>query len=240
MLSSNEPAGEETEGVKAFFDQWALYVNGMENNCLFHREAYAALRQLIKDRFNGLFSMLDLGCGDARFMSGALKGTAVASYHGVDLSEVALSFARKNLKGAGYRKIFTVADFTEFVRGAREETELIWIGLSLHHLPRPQKEIFAKDCRGLLKKDGCLVVYEPSRLEDETREEFLVRWERMARSEWKALSAEEIDAIYRHVAVADYPESLSGYQEVARGAGFGKTELIFTTPNGIYRLLCFS
>ena len=85
------------ESALAVFQKWQLYRKVVDNNYLFHREAYARLHQILVDEGSRPFRFLDIACGDARATAGALKGTRVAHYHGIDLSHAALDLASNAL-----------------------------------------------------------------------------------------------------------------------------------------------
>ena len=76
-----------------FARAWRTYAKLVDNDYVFHREVYAILHRILVEDFPGPFRFLDLACGDARGIVGALQGTTVAHYHGVDLSRPALDMA---------------------------------------------------------------------------------------------------------------------------------------------------
>src|SRR5215471_11523156 len=81
-----------------FEQQWQLYRKVVDNNLLFHREAYARLHRILIDEAFQSFRFLDIACGDARATVEALRGTRVAHYHGIDLSQPALDLASEALE----------------------------------------------------------------------------------------------------------------------------------------------
>ena len=94
------PAGTTTDepALALFQKQWQLYRKVVDCNYLFHREAYNCLRRILVDEAIQPFRFLDVACGDASATVEALKGTQVASYHGIDLSEAALELASQALE----------------------------------------------------------------------------------------------------------------------------------------------
>ncbi|WP_414574743.1 class I SAM-dependent methyltransferase [Anabaena sp. CCY 9402-a] len=88
----------ESSYLKEFFSkQWKIYQKVLNNNYMGHREIYSILHELLVSYFQKPFKILDLGCGDASFISLALLNTNIASYHGIDLSIPALEIAKENL-----------------------------------------------------------------------------------------------------------------------------------------------
>ena len=81
------------------------------------------------------FRFLDLACGDARGVVGALRGTAVAHYHGVDLSRPgALAMASVSVEALTCPVELDQRDFIAAMADRPEPADVVWIGLSLHHL----------------------------------------------------------------------------------------------------------
>ena len=67
---------------------------------MFHQEIYQGVGQLLKLRDDvGRYRLLDLGCGNARYLAPCLQQFPPALYEGVDLSEAALAEARGYLAG---------------------------------------------------------------------------------------------------------------------------------------------
>jgi cyclopropane fatty-acyl-phospholipid synthase-like methyltransferase len=228
---------EQVEGVEAVFRQWQLYAKLEEHNYLYHREVYSRLGQFLS-RISRPFTLLDLGCGDAGFMAKALAGTTISRYTGVDLARMALTLAEKNLALLQCEHILMEKDFYEVVSEAEIKAEVIWIGLSFHHLPQPQKVKFLGLTRKILPDGGCLLMYEPTLLEDESREQFMERWMRMSTNLWVNLTAEELERIQAHVVNYDFPEKLSTLDHMGQQQGFSSLSLLYQDPEKIYTLAC--
>jgi methylase of polypeptide subunit release factors len=108
----------------------------VENNYLFHREAYQRLHNILIAEIAGPFSFLDVACGDATATVDALKGTQVAHYHGVDVSRSALDIAQKTLRVLSCPVNLYESDFVQALKDWRDPVGVVWIGLSLHHWTR--------------------------------------------------------------------------------------------------------
>jgi SAM-dependent methyltransferase len=232
-------AGEDVENVRSFFDQWAIYRRVIERNYLFHREAYAEVDRVLGGFGSRAVSVLDLGSGDASYMAGVLGRHAVAAYHGVDISPVALSLARENVGRLGCPAEFTQGDFFALVPTLREAADFVYIGLSLHHLPLADKGRFLADLRRVVKPGGCLLVCEPICHAGESRSAVLDRWGDVVSRKWTALSAEDMAAVKGHVFGNDYPESIGTYDALGRTAGFAPVAVRFTCPDELYAVLEF-
>jgi SAM-dependent methyltransferase len=233
------PDQQSTQEAKSFFDQWSVYRKAVEHNYLGHREVYAALHGFLNANFLRAFSLLDFGCGDAWFMAKALDGTRITEYQGMDLSTTALRLARDNLERLDCQKRLTQDDFYQVLQRTTRTVNVIWMGLSLHHLPSAQKELFLVSCRKALRPGGCLLVYDPVLQDHEDREAFIERWWDVCQAEWTAMTATEAQQIREHVLRCDFPESPLSYREQGLRHGFRQVESLFADPRGIYQLLCF-
>ncbi|HWQ19789.1 MAG TPA: class I SAM-dependent methyltransferase [Methanotrichaceae archaeon] len=230
--------GERIDAVRTFFDQWNLYQKIMHNDYLYHHKIYKMLHELLSVSSHEPFSVLDLGCGDAFFMSKALSGTPVDRYTGVDISAIALDLARNNMAERPCSKSFVNGDFYALLDGDMDRFDLIWIGLSMHHLSLLQKDHFITRCCQILKPDGCLMAFEPTMRDGEDRDEFCRRWRNVCICKWNALSDEEKEAISGHVYSSDFPESLTTLRQIGTCHGFRDVKSLFCDPDEIYQLAC--
>ncbi|MDD5085818.1 MAG: class I SAM-dependent methyltransferase [Candidatus Omnitrophica bacterium] len=228
-----------TKDVKAFFDRWKIYQKAMKNNYMFHREVYAILRKFLQKNFRQGFSLLDLGCGDASFISKALRHTGISQYRGVDLTDVALGIARENMKKVKCDKKFIKGDFAKFIRKNKETYDVIWLGLALHHLSLRQKALFLTKCGKIINKNGCLMIFDPFMRESDDRREYLRRSLKVYTKHWRVLTPEEMARLFGHIKTSDYPEKFSMYRSLAPRTGFRKVRYLFKDPFGIHCLICY-
>ncbi len=82
--------------ANAFFARtWPVYDQIAEHNYMSHREIYANVAQLLKQRKDrNKYRLLDLGCGNARFLAPCLVQSPPTHYQGVDMSDTALGEAK--------------------------------------------------------------------------------------------------------------------------------------------------
>src|SRR5258706_2243809 len=104
MMADDQRAGRardrpDASTVALFQSAWRTYRKMVENNYLFHREAYGALHRFLVEEVDRPFRFLDLACGDASASAGALQGTRIVQYHGIDFSGEALKLAAGTLAG---------------------------------------------------------------------------------------------------------------------------------------------
>jgi ubiquinone/menaquinone biosynthesis C-methylase UbiE len=229
----------KTAIIKTFFnEQWALYQKVMFNNYMCHREAYAALHTFLLNRKKP-FEFVDLGCGDAVYSARALKDTGVRSYEAIDLADVALDEARKNMAPVPCPKAFQQGNFFDALKVRRALTDVIFIGYSLHHLLHDEKANFIRRCHELLRPEGAFLCLEPFTREKETRDQYLDRWWKYVRANWTSLTEREFELVHEHVFTSDHPESIETLRGMGKDAGFEKIEVLWRDPTEFYALLSF-
>jgi SAM-dependent methyltransferase len=235
MPTENMP---EESSLALFQRQWRLYRKVVDNNYLYHREAYTRLHRILVDESVRPFRFLDIACGDARATAGALEGTRVAHYHGIDLCQAALILAADPLAMLECPIILEQRDFIEALHDWSQPVDIAWIGLSLHHLMAPAKLTLMRRIRGIVGGNGLFLIYEDASPDDEDRAAWLRRWDRQKPS-WTALTVEEWDAITTHVHTADFPETTSRWHSLGREAGFSRVRQLFVAPSNLFRMYCF-
>lgn len=240
-MSTNDGghSAADASTVAMFQAEWDTYRKMVENNFLFHREAYARLRRVLVEEMARPFRFLDIACGDASASAGALKGTSVANYTGIDFSALALDLAAKNLADLGCPVALIQGDFLAAVDGSLDLVDVVWIGLSLHHLLAPEKQVFMAKVRDLLAPGGRLMVFENTSPDGEARDAWLARWD-LQRPQWHAYTEDEWTRMAAHVHAADFPETVSTWHALGTAAGFSKVEEIYATPTDLFRLWSFS
>ncbi len=227
-----------SETVRAFFSQWEIYRLCIGHNTLFHREVGGILRRELQEQ-TGPFAFLDLACGDADLTAAALRGTKVSSYTGVDFSAPALDIAAKKISGLGCPHTLPEADFTEFLRGNGEHFDVIYLGLSLHHLERAAKRETMKHIRRATAPGGRFYMFEPVLHGGEGREGYVKRWTEAMDGPYDPFPAAAREALRDHVAESERPESVEEYLSSARHAGFEGGEILFNDPGNFYSLFRF-
>jgi ubiquinone/menaquinone biosynthesis C-methylase UbiE len=240
--AASSPARPETPpkggSATVFQEEWQIYRKVVDNNYLFHREAYGVLHDLLLEEMPAPFRFLDIACGDASATVGALAGTQVAHYRGIDLSEPALALAETALRALPCPFELTRADFVAALRERSITTDVAWIGLSLHHLERPQKRDLMADARIVVGETGKLIVYENASPLPETRTAWMQRWD-LQRPDWRAFSDREWDSIAGHVHANDHPEAHVTWLDLGREAGFGRVRCLYECPTQLFRLYVF-
>jgi methylase of polypeptide subunit release factors len=114
-IERGEPPSDTSGNSPAalFQRQWRNYRKVVDNNYLFHREAYEQLHNLLIAEVAGPFDFLDIACGDASATIDALKGTQIAHYHGIDVSRSALEIAKETLRALSCPVNLSESDFVQ-------------------------------------------------------------------------------------------------------------------------------
>ena len=219
-----------SEAVHALFSQWEIYRLCIDYNTLCHREVGEILHHELLGR-DRPFTLLDLACGDADLTATALRGTKVNAYTGVDFSAAALALAADKIAALGCPRAFAEFDFAHFLQANDEEFDVIYLGLSLHHLERAVKRETMKHLRRAAAPGGTFYLFEPLLQPDESREEYVERWAQAMDGPYDAFPASAREALREHVRVSERPETAEEYLSSARAAGFPTGEILFTEPS---------
>ena len=132
LASTEEPPDASAQAV--FHQEWRIYRTLIDHNYLYHHEVYDRLHQILVEEAPQSFRFVDVACGDASEIAGALQDTRIARYHGIDLSRAALDLAGPALAVLDCPVTLEQRDFVEALGEGAQPADVVWIGLSLHHL----------------------------------------------------------------------------------------------------------
>jgi SAM-dependent methyltransferase len=215
------------ESTTIFTRSWSLYDLITEHNYMFHREIYSVVEDLLGNRDDaGSCCLLDLGCGNARYLAPSLKRLSPRVYEGVDLSEAALGEAREYLAGLPGEVILTHGDLLEAVERTDRAWDVIFSGFAVHHLSQDDKARFFHKAGRCLSKNGWLIIVDVVREENQDRESFLDDYLKFMREKWAAIPQDQLEEACAHVRKHDYPERLSTLNVLAQKAGLGAARLV--------------
>jgi SAM-dependent methyltransferase len=226
---------EATGSLDMFNQELETYRRIVGANLMFHREVYGLLRDLLVEHAPASFRFLDVACGDAAASATLLKTMAIGGYVGIDLSEAALRLAARALEDLSCPVELRRGDFAEAMAKWSEPVDVIWIGMSLHHLPTDGKARLMRHARRALGGAGLFAIWEPALFEGEDRAAWLARFS-LLRDEWSAVSDEEFAAMERHMLLADFPETADTWLGMGMDAGFRHAEETFLMPNRMGRM----
>jgi len=221
-----------------FFDQWSVYARVVAADYMFHRDIGAAVEAALRARFaDGPFSLLDLGCGDAKTLAPLLMRLRPARYVGVDMTQAALDLAARNLSALPCPVTLRRADLLEGF--GTEKFDAIHASFSLHHLSTERKAAFFRRAAAALADDGVLLLVDVMREEDETLDLYHRRYCEALRTAWTGLAPRDREEICAHIVANDLPEPSSvlmaqagaaGLSPLGEGAKFGWHRFVAFTP----------
>jgi SAM-dependent methyltransferase len=216
-----------TESTHFFTQTWSLYDLITEHNYMHHREIYAGIADLLKQRRDqNPYRLLDLGCGNARFLAPCLKQSPPTRYQGVDLSEAALEEARDHLAELPCPVVLTHGDLLAAIETTDQPWDVIFTGFALHHLSSEEKVRFFQAAGRCLTDSGWLLMVDVVREENQSREDYLEDYLRLMREHWTQIPADQLKDACAHVAAHDYPEHLSTLKKIAKASGLNGSRVI--------------
>jgi SAM-dependent methyltransferase len=222
-----------------FFEHWAIYRKVVEHNYMGHDEIELGLRDLLTRR-KSTKHLLDLGCGDAELPSRYLPHLDLTEYHGVDLAQQPLDFARQKLDALPAAIHLHQADQASFPAQTEHRFDVAVLGFALHHSnPIEEKAGVLAAVKDCLKPGGEVLVYDVFRPHHEDRPAFFNRYLDWIHRDWTRMTAHEHDLIDAHIRENDYPEPVDSLLQLARDAGFAKAEEHLSAAAGFHHLLRF-
>ena len=216
------------ESTTIFTRSWSLYDLITEHNYMFHQEIYAGVGRLLSLREDtGRYRLLDLGCGNARYLAPCLRQSPPAVYEGVDLSEAALMEARGYLADLpGATVTLTHGDLLESVEATSKTWDVIFTGFAVHHLSSADKARFFQAVGRCLAENGWLILVDVVREENQSREDYLYGYLKCMRDNWIKVPLDQLEEACTHVHDHDYPEYFSTLQEMAAAAGLQASRIV--------------
>lgn len=215
------------EATTIFTHSWSLYDLITEHNYMFHREIYEEINNLlISHNKSGQYNLLDLGCGNARYLAPCLKQSPPARYSGVDLSEAALAQARKYLSSVPASISLTHEDMLAAVESTKEKWDVVFTGFALHHLAIEDKSRFFYAVNRCLSENGWLILVDVIREENQSRENYIKNYLEFMRQKWTEVPPDRLEEACKHVHDHDYPEPLSSLREMTKKAGLNTCRVI--------------
>ena len=197
-----------------FRQSWTLYDALSEMNYMFHREIYACVGALLKGVKSG-YSLVDLGCGNARFLAPCLKVAPPARYTGIDLSPVALKEAQTYLQGLPEVNL-QCQDMLAAMESGSAGYDVIFTGYAVHPLQSGEKQRLLQACSRQLNPGGCLIMVDVVREEGQSRESYLENYLGTMRRSWTQVPPSQLDEACTHVVSFDFPETLSSLRQMAK------------------------
>jgi len=226
------------QSADLFARSWSLYDLITEHNYMFHEEIYAEISDLLGQRQDhGQYRILDLGCGNARFLAPALLQYPPGCYRGIDLSEAALDEAQAYLAELSDVSL-SHGDLLEAIESTTDRWDVIFTGYALHHLtPEDKARLFQAACR-CLSDGGVLLMVDVVREEGQSREDYLDIYLKFMRECWTTVPEDQLDEACDLVESHDFPECLSTLNEMAEASGLTHGQLL--SQHGQHHMVMFS
>ena len=213
----------------------ATYQKVVRQNYMAHREVYGLLHDVLVSEAPKQFVFLDIACGTATGSARALQGTNVTGYIGVDISRPSLEGARAELNTLACPIDLRCQNFVEAVNAWDEPVHVIWVGQSLHHLQRSEKQDFIRRVHAILPREGLFLIWESTCLEGEDREGWMERFRQM-RPRWPMMTDDEFAAFDSHHRASDYPETAATWVAMGRDVGFNRVDELLMAPSDLARV----
>jgi SAM-dependent methyltransferase len=216
----------QDDNTALFRKAWTLYDAISEKNYMFHREIYAHVADVLRQRHaQGPYHLLDLGCGNARFLAPCLQAAPPETYDGVDLSASALEEARGYLKSIANAGLHH-KDMLQAVENADTAFDIIFTGFAVHHLDAESKQRLITACAERLAPGGQLLMVDVMREDGQTREQYLDEYLNFMRTQWTEVLPEHLEEACAHVSAYDFPETIADLTQMAIEAGLASPQII--------------
>jgi SAM-dependent methyltransferase len=218
-----------------FAEGLATYQKVVRENFMSHREVYETLRKVLVEEAPKQFVFLDVACGAATASASALVGADIGRYIGIDISRASLEVAEEALKALACPVALRCEDFVEAIDSWSEPVDVIWIGMSLHHLLADAKLATMRRIGEILQPNGLFLIWEPTCLEGENRAGWLNRFSAL-RSSWSTFSDDQFAAFDTHNRASDYPQTAKEWVALGHSAGFAHADELYTMANRLGRV----
>ena len=226
-------------GDQSYFLQgWQTYRKVRDLDYIFLREVYAALHRALTEDAPRPFRFLDVGCGDSVATVGALRGTEVGRYVGIDLSRALLDLAEAEVAGLDCPIALVEGDYRSALADWPDAVDVVWIGQSLHHMNSDEKLPVMRQVRCILAPGGLFLIWEPTSLPGEDRTGWMIRAEAYIAT-WSGLDTDERRIVVEHGWASDHPEAAARWLELGQRAGFARGQALLEAPPGLCQVFCF-
>jgi len=232
----------DEQAIKAYFNQWSIYDVIIKNDYMAHAGIHKALREALKALGDRPIAIIDLGCGDASQIAATLNGLPIRKYTGIDLSPVALDYARKNMEGIPKDASFVESDFTEHLASEHSENaDAIIAGFTVHHLGVSDKAALLRAASRKLSEGGTVLYYDVFRRNGESRDQYVDAYCKNIDLTWTALSLEDREKTKEHLRNCDFPETFETLSRMAIDAELTPSSVpLFEDKERFHRLYCFT
>ncbi len=211
----------DTPSVEVFLKSWNLYQEIIANNYMFHREISAAVQpEFLDQKADQSIRVIDLGSGDSSMVLPMLKPEKISSYIGCDLSQPALSIARKNLEARLISHQLISDDMLSVISELpASSAEIVFSSYALHHLNSTQKIKIINEVHRVLAPEGRFILIDVFREPTEDRATYMRNYMSTLQKTWVKLTPEAQKLIIEHATEFDFPEHTEFYRTTCENAG---------------------
>ena len=216
----------DSNAIENTVDGWDVYQRIMKSNLMHHQEFYSLLQQKLSECFKDkAFSLLDLGSGDASFMSKALLTLTIKEYTAVDNSKKALRAAQHNMVAINAEKNFILEDFIETVNQHTSTYDVVFSCYAINHLTTQEKQPFLKKIHRLLNPGGIFILVDLFLKDNESIKGYFKTFFHTLESR-KIITAEESKIMQNPAVDCGFPETYRQYEQWAHDIGFSNCNLV--------------
>lgn len=220
--NTHKPSYKE---IGKHFTNFNTYSKILRYNYMFHKDMSERLEHFLKNNFqNKSFDFLDIGCGDASYISKVLNHTNISSYTALEVSQEAIENAKHNLGRINCLKNLIASDASKKFPNLDKGFDIIWSSYAMHHFNFKEKESFFEQCLNYLKEKSCLIIVDLIN-NYQNREECIISLKKYWEEKWVNLDQDDLNFLIEHVSTSDYPETIEKLFEIAKSIGFKHSEL---------------
>lgn len=212
---------KENQEFQLFTKNWGIYQKVIEHNYMFHKEfkdeVTLALKQISAQR---PIKVLDLGCGDANFITDCLSSIPVEHYTGFDSSATVLKFAAENLERNHISYDLKIGNMEDLILEEGSHFDFIFSSYAVHHLQDENKLMLIKNCFDRLKYQGSFLLIDIFRSQNESRDAYIDRYSNWILNDWAHFDISEKQALIDHLSAFDFPSDYDYFQSAIQQIGF--------------------
>lgn len=213
-----------------FDKSWNIYRKVLDADYMHHKMfSKLTLEALTKFPSSKTISFLDIGCGDGAPVLQVLKYTPIETYTGIDLSETAIAYCRKNLFRTVPSLSLKCGDMSKLVLEDEGKYDVVYSSFAIHHLSDDAKSDLFKNIGKRLHAGGRFIYIDVCREEGQSLNLYRKEYADLI-SQWTAINTLEKSEVIEHINHYDFPAYLSDMKNWFESASM-KIERIVKADN---------
>jgi 2-polyprenyl-3-methyl-5-hydroxy-6-metoxy-1,4-benzoquinol methylase len=195
--------------TQIFNTSWQIYKKIVLYGYMHHGLLAARLcNHMVAGLPHNMYTMLDIGCGDASAMIPLFSQCKPAYYKGIDLSAPAVELARNALSAMGIPCNLEVGDMFNITAQQSAPYHLVHSSFAIHHLPDEGKRHMLSAGAAHLEPGGLFVYTDVFRQPGQTRSRYIQNYLGHIQEAWHHISPEEKDLVTDHIVAYDFPADI--------------------------------